>query len=51
METIKLIVCTTIMLAFVAAIMWVCDAWNGRIFAIYVAVAAMSVVACIWLFE
>lgn len=51
METIKLIVRTIILLAFVATIMWVCDAWNGRIFAIYVAVAAMSIVACIWLFE
>lgn len=51
METIKLIVCTIILLAFVAAIMWVCNAWNDRIFIAYVAVAAMAIVACIWLFE
>lgn len=51
MDILKLIVCTIILLAFVAAIMWGCDAWNGRIFAIYVAVAAMAIVACIWLFD
>lgn len=49
MDILKLIVGTTILLAFVAAIMWVCDAWNDRIFIAYVAVAAMAVVACIWL--
>lgn len=51
METIKLIVCTIIMLSFVAAIMWFCDAWNDRIFIAYAAVAAMAIAACIWLFE
>lgn len=51
MDILKLIVCTIIMLAFVAAIMWVCDAWNDRIFIAYAAVAAMAIVACIWLFE
>lgn len=49
MDILKLIVCTIILLAFVAAIMWSCNAWNGRIFIMYVAVAAMAVVACIWL--
>ena len=51
METMKLIVCTIILLAFVAAIMRGCNAWNGRIFAIYVAVAAVTIVTCIWLFD
>ena len=49
MDILKLIVCTIILLAFVAAIMWCCDAWNDRIFIIYMAVAAMAIVACIWL--
>lgn len=51
MDILKLIVRTTILLAFVAAIMWVCDAWNDRIFIAYVAVAAMTIVACIWLYD
>ena len=51
MDILKLIVCTIILLSFVAAIMWCCDAWDGRIFTAYVAVAAMAIVACIWLFE
>lgn len=50
MDILKLIVCTIILLAFVAAIMWVCDAWNGRIFIAYVAVTAITIVSCsIWL--
>ena len=49
MDILKIIVCTIILLAFVAAIMWVCDVWDTRIFIAYVAVAAMAVVACIWL--
>lgn len=50
MDILKLIVCTTILLAFVAAIMWCCNAWNDRIFIIYMAVAALTIVACsIWL--
>lgn len=51
MDILKLIVCTIIMLAFVSAIMWGCNAWNDRIFIIYVAMAAMAIVACIWLFD
>lgn len=51
MDILKLIVCTIILLAFVAAIMWGCNAWNDRIFIIYVAVAAMAIVACMWLFD
>lgn len=49
MDILKLIICTTILLAFVAAIMRCCNAWNDRIFIIYVAVAAMAIVACMWL--
>lgn len=51
MEILKLIICTTILLGFVAAIMMVCDAWNGRIFIAYVAVTAIAIVACIWLYD
>lgn len=49
MEMLKLIVCTIILLAFVAVIMWVCNAWNYRVFILYVAVAAVTIVFCIWL--
>lgn len=51
MEILKLIVCTIILLAFVATIMWVCNAWNDRIFIAYVAVASIAIVACIWLYD
>lgn len=51
MGTMKIIICTIIMLGFVAAIMLVCDAWNDRIFITYVAVAAIATVACIWLYD
>lgn len=49
MEILKLIICTIILLGLVAAIMMVCGAWSGRIFIAYVAVAAIAIVACIWL--
>lgn len=49
MEILKLIVCTTILLGFVATIMWVCDAWNTRIFIMYVATAILAVTGCILL--
>lgn len=51
MEILKLIICTTILLGLVAAIMLVCDAWSDRIFIAYVAVAAIAIVACIWLYD
>lgn len=51
MDILKLVFGTIILLAFVAAIMWCCDVWNDRIFIAYVAVAAMAIVACIWLFD
>lgn len=49
MDILKLIVCIIILLGFIAAIMWVCDAWNDRMFIAYVATAAITVAACIWL--
>ncbi len=50
MEILKLIVCTTILLALVAALMIVCDAWSDRVFLTYVAIAVMAIIACIWLY-
>lgn len=46
METLKLIICTTIMLGFVAAIMWVSNAWDTRVFIAYVAMAAVVDMIC-----
>lgn len=51
MEILKLIICTTILLGLVAAIMMVCDAWSGRIFIAYVAIAVMAMIACVWLYK
>lgn len=49
METLKLIVCTIILLGFVAAIMLVCDAWDTRVFLAYVATAIMADMVCMLL--
>lgn len=49
MKTLKLIICTIILLGFVATIMWVCGAWNTRIFIIYVATATIAVTGCVLL--
>lgn len=49
MDILKPIIGTTILLAFVAAIMWACGAWDTRVFIIYAAIAAITTVACIWL--
>lgn len=49
METLKLIICTIIMLGFVAAIMVVCDAWDTRVFLAYVATAIMADMICVML--
>ena len=49
METLKLIVCTIILLAFVAAIMVVCDAWDTRVFIAYVATAIVADMICVLL--
>lgn len=51
MEILKLIICTIILLGLVAAIMLVYDVWSGRIFIAYVAIAALAIVACIWLHD
>lgn len=40
METLKLIICTIILLGFVATIMVVCGAWNTRVFLAYVALTS-----------
>lgn len=49
METLKLIICTIIMLGFVAVIMWVCDAWDTRVFLAYVATAIVADMTCVLL--
>ena len=49
METIKLIVCTIILLAFVASIMVVCGAWDTRVFIAYVATAIVADMLCVLL--
>lgn len=49
METLKLIICTIILLGFVAAIMVVCDAWDTRVFLAYVATATMADMICVLL--
>lgn len=47
METLKLVICTIIMLGFVAAIMWMSNAWDTRVFITYVAIAIMADVICV----
>lgn len=49
METLKLIICTIILLGFVAAIMWVCDAWDTRVFVVYAATAIVADMVCVLL--
>lgn len=49
METLKLIICTIILLGFVAAIMVACDAWDTRVFIIYVATAILADMICVLL--
>lgn len=49
METLKLIICTIILLGFVAAIMVVCDAWDTRVFLAYVATAILADMMCVML--
>lgn len=49
METLKLVVCTIILLGFVAAIMVVCDAWDARVFIAYVATAIVAEMVCVLL--
>lgn len=49
MEILKLIICTIIMLGFVAAVMVVCGAWDTRVFLAYVATAILTDMVCILL--
>lgn len=50
-QILKFIVCTILLLALVAAILIVCDAWSDRVFLAYVAIAALAMIACIWLYD
>ena len=49
METLKLIACTIILLGFVAVIMLVFDAWDTRMFILYVATAILADILCMML--
>lgn len=47
MEPLKLIICTFILLGFVAAIMVVCGAWDTRVFLAYVVTAIVADMICV----
>ena len=47
METMKFVVCTIILLWFVATIMLASGAWDTRVFIAYVATAIVTDVICI----
>lgn len=47
METLKLVVCTIILLGFVAVIMWACGAWDTRVFIAYVGTAIVADMICV----
>lgn len=47
METLKFVVCTIILLGFVATIMLVCNAWDTRVFIAYVVTAIVVDVICV----
>lgn len=49
MEALKLIICTVILLGFVATIMWISDAWDTRVFIAYVAMAIVADMICVLL--
>lgn len=49
METLKLIICTIVLLGFVAVIMWVSGAWDTRVFIAYAATAIVADMICILL--
>lgn len=49
MKTLKLIICTIILLGFVATIMLVSDAWDTRMFILYVATAILAEMLCMML--
>lgn len=46
MEILKLVICTFILLGFVAVIMVACDAWDARVFIAYVATAIVVEMVC-----
>lgn len=48
-ETLKLIIGNTVLLGFVAAIMWACDAWDTRVFTVYVATIIVADMMCVLL--
>lgn len=49
MDILKLIVCTIILLGFVATIMVVCNSWDTRVFLAYVATAIVADMVCVLL--
>lgn len=49
METLKLIICTVILLGFVAVIMVACNAWDTRAFLAHVATAILADMICVLL--
>lgn len=46
MKPLKLVICTFILLGFVAAIMIVCGAWDTRAFIAYVVTAIVTNMVC-----
>lgn len=49
METLKFVVCTIILLGFVATIMLISGAWNTRAFIAYVVMAIVVDMICVLL--
>lgn len=49
METLKIVVCTIILLGFVATIMLISGAWNTRVFIAYVVTAIVVDMICVLL--
>lgn len=47
METLKFVVCTIILLGFVATIMLISGAWDTRVFIAYVVTAIVTDVICV----
>lgn len=49
METLKLIICTIALLGFIAAIMWISNAWDTRAFIAYTTTAILATTICVLL--
>lgn len=49
METLKFVVCTIILLGFVATIMLISGAWDTRVFIAYVVTAIVTDMICVLL--